>query len=175
MTLAVKVPCLRSLWKLYFCLHERCFQLAVPSIKQMKKRKKVSSKENLILPFLERGACHVEMGVSIPPVPPPFIFLISACSAYSVCLQELNKATNKIQFISKPHIQKSSLSICYVPSTRNRKWTQSAFTELQDRTSLGDLKCAHTLTLCQTLPFQEDASFLEQGKRPWGSDGSFQN
>lgn len=125
--------------------------------------------------ILGEGACHVEMGVSIPPVPPPFIFLISACSAYSVCLQALNKATNKIQFISKPHIQKSSLRICYVPSTRNRKWTQSAFTELQDRTSLGDLKCAHTLTLCQTLPFQEDASFLKQGKRPWGADGSFQN
>lgn len=138
MTLAVKVPCLRSLWKLYFCLHEWCFRLADPSIRQMKKRKKASSKEephSLILG--EGGACHVEMGVSNPPVPPPFIFLISACSAYSVCLQELNKATNKIQFINKSHIQKSSLSVCYVPRTRNRKWTRSAFTELQDRTSLG--------------------------------------
>jgi hypothetical protein len=32
---------------------------------------------------------------SNPPVPPPCIFSISACSAYSVCSQELNKATNK--------------------------------------------------------------------------------
>lgn len=176
MTLAVKVPCLRSLWKLYFCLHEWCFRLADPSIRQMKKRKKASSKEephSLILG--EGGACHVKMGVSNPPVPPPFIFLISACSAYSVCLQELNKATNKIQFINKSHIQKSSLSICYVPHTRNRKWTRSAFTELQDRTSLGTWSVVTPWDCVRPSPLHEDISFLKQGKRPWGADGSFQN
>lgn len=42
-----------------------------------------------------RGEPATEMEGSNPPVPPPCIFSISACSAYSVCSQELNKATNK--------------------------------------------------------------------------------
>lgn len=83
-TLAVKVSCLRSLWKLYFCLHEQYFQLADPSIRQMKKRKKASSKELHSL-ILGEGSLPCRNG-GIKSSGPSSLHLLNLCLFCLQCL-----------------------------------------------------------------------------------------